>query len=387
MDQYDMRVALINNLFKPLDRGGAENIIDITAAELIRRGHVPIVITTRPYFSRVDFVSSYKIYRLPSLYLSLEKMPYWVRFFWHIWDLLDVFTAIRIMKLIKNENIDVVMTNNLTGVSPYLLRSLRKFSGSHLHFLHDIQLLHPSGLMLYGKESVINTWGARLYQKYTAFIARSVKNIVSPSEWLRDLHYAKEVFSPGSITIIRNPSPAPGKIEKKSDIRQGFLFVGQIEEHKGAVFLIRAWRHNNMGAKTNHCLKIAGAGSKYDELKELTRDDSSVVWLGRLGKLEVEKEMAQASLLIVPSLCYENSPMVIYEAVARDLPFIASDIGGIGELAKEFGGVLFTPGDQDDLCRKLEGHKPEYGYGNKYDKDLEEYSVQRFFDKMSVLFK
>jgi glycosyltransferase involved in cell wall biosynthesis len=57
----------------------------------------------------------------------------------------------------------------------------------------------------------------------------------------------------------------------------------------------------------------------------------------------------------VPSLCYENSPTVIYEALQAGIPVLASDIGGVGELVQNGrNGYLFKPGSQEDFIEKLE---------------------------------
>jgi glycosyltransferase involved in cell wall biosynthesis len=63
--------------------------------------------------------------------------------------------------------------------------------------------------------------------------------------------------------------------------------------------------------------------------------------------------MKNANCLIVPSLCYENSPTVIYEAIAVGLPIIASKIGGITELLLDYGGIMFDPGDERELSDKM----------------------------------
>jgi glycosyltransferase involved in cell wall biosynthesis len=63
--------------------------------------------------------------------------------------------------------------------------------------------------------------------------------------------------------------------------------------------------------------------------------------------------MKFANCLIVPSLCYENSPMTIYEAYKVDLPIIASSLGGIVELLRDNDKILFKPNDQTDLIEKM----------------------------------
>ncbi len=56
----------------------------------------------------------------------------------------------------------------------------------------------------------------------------------------------------------------------------------------------------------------------------------------------------------MPSLWYENSPLVIQEAYALGVPVVASRLGALTEKVVEgVTGRLFTPGDSADLARVL----------------------------------
>jgi glycosyltransferase involved in cell wall biosynthesis len=57
----------------------------------------------------------------------------------------------------------------------------------------------------------------------------------------------------------------------------------------------------------------------------------------------------------VPSIWPENAPLVIQEAFWTKTPVIASRIGGIPERVREgMDGLLFNPGDAQDLRAKME---------------------------------
>ena len=59
--------------------------------------------------------------------------------------------------------------------------------------------------------------------------------------------------------------------------------------------------------------------------------------------------MLDADILCVPSLWFENSPLVIYEAFHCGLPVIASRIGGIPELVQQnVNGRLAGAGNHDE---------------------------------------
>jgi len=64
--------------------------------------------------------------------------------------------------------------------------------------------------------------------------------------------------------------------------------------------------------------------------------------------------MQNATVLLVPSLCYEGFPMAIVEALSFGLPVIASRIGGLPAMVRDgHTGLLFEPGDPTGLRETL----------------------------------
>ena len=63
---------------------------------------------------------------------------------------------------------------------------------------------------------------------------------------------------------------------------------------------------------------------------------------------------AAIDLLVVPSVWFENSPLVIHEALAAGTPLLVSDLGGMAELVEEGrGGWRFRTGDAQELADRL----------------------------------
>src|SRR5690606_22752750 len=54
-----------------------------------------------------------------------------------------------------------------------------------------------------------------------------------------------------------------------------------------------------------------------------------------------------------PSLWFENSPLTIHEAFQGGVPVVVTDLGGMAELLRDGGGLLFRRGDPADLARVL----------------------------------
>jgi glycosyltransferase involved in cell wall biosynthesis len=66
------------------------------------------------------------------------------------------------------------------------------------------------------------------------------------------------------------------------------------------------------------------------------------------------RRMRHAQFLVVPSICYENSPRTIVEAFSSGLPVIASRLGALIDIVRDgITGLLFEPGDAADLAAKI----------------------------------
>ena len=77
--------------------------------------------------------------------------------------------------------------------------------------------------------------------------------------------------------------------------------------------------------------------------------------MGGYNNEDIAKIFSEIDVLVVPSIWYENSPLVIQEAFLAKVPVIASWIGGIPELVQNgINGLLFKPGDKKELQEKME---------------------------------
>lgn len=127
------------------------------------------------------------------------------------------------------------------------------------------------------------------------------------------------------------------------------LFAGRFSEEKGLNTLLAAWRER-MPLK----LKILGSGPLLDECRsQIERERLNVEHLGTLPREQALSVIAGAEVLVVPSVWFEGMPMVILEAWAAGVPVIGSRIGGIEELLGRDRGLLFAPGDAQDLGRAV----------------------------------
>ena len=77
--------------------------------------------------------------------------------------------------------------------------------------------------------------------------------------------------------------------------------------------------------------------------------DSAIDWTGFAR--DIDREMAQMDLFVLPSLFGEGLPMVVLEAMSAGLPVVASAVSGVPEAIRDrCEGLLVEPSRPIDLA-------------------------------------
>jgi glycosyltransferase involved in cell wall biosynthesis len=387
-----MKIVLINNLYGSYQRGGAEKIVKEMYENFTKDNHKTSIITTLPYFKKGK--KEKNTYYIKSFYYHLNKIPFFLRLFWHLGEFLSFRKYKTIKTILKKEDPDLIITHNLVGLGKLSFIAIRKSNKKHFHILHDIQLIHPSGLMILGEEKKINTSLSKIYYKINKKIIKSPEAVISPSKWLLDMHTNLGFFNNSNKKIIPNPINLNDfKKEKLNSRRFNLLFAGQIEHHKGIKFLLEAFKeiNKNKNLKNKISLSVAGEGTELEKYKKLYKDENNLKFLGWLNERKLEEEFKRTNIVIVPSICYENSPTIIYQAINFEIPVLASNIGGTPELITNQKEQLFKPADSLDLYNKIK--KAFYNYKDLKNKTstnkekIEELNSENYSNKIVQLFK
>lgn len=367
-----MKICIISNLYTPFIRGGAEIIAAMQAKGLKDAWQHVFIISTRPsqvkvvrgpilgganLATTVDKVDDIEVYRFnPNniyYYLNDFKYPAFIRLFWHLFDTFNIFSYFKIKKILAKEKPDVVISHNLMGIGFLIPSLLKKMKIKHIHTIHDVQLVTPSGLILKGQENNFShkffKWIG--YPKLMSYLMSSPGIVISPSRFLFDFYKQNNFFSKSKKFVLPNPIKSLVKIEKKANPNLQLIYLGQIHKAKGVLELIANFKK----IKLPHIrLVIVGVGEELKKAKNLAKGDKRIKFYGWLNHEQLIPLLAKADLMLVPSLCYENSPTVIYESLSMGLPVIASEIGGTSELIKEgVNGWTFPAGDFDILNKKI----------------------------------
>ncbi len=128
------------------------------------------------------------------------------------------------------------------------------------------------------------------------------------------------------------------------------VFVGRLSEEKGLISLIKAWKLMHLSGINTPELRIIGDGPLRNQL-EVMAFGLPISFLGQVSPQAAKEQIAQAKLLVLPSICFEAFPMVVCEAYAHATPVAASDIGSLPEIVKpNISGDLFEAGNSDSIC-------------------------------------
>ncbi|MDD5341303.1 MAG: glycosyltransferase [Patescibacteria group bacterium] len=356
-----MKIALINSLYKPYKRGGAEVVFSNIVKELKKDGHDVFVITISRHKDKkkffVSLMDDIKIYRFYPLnlfsFVEIGKQPAWKRFLWHIIDAFNLHSYFQVKEILRQEKPDLVLTHNLKGIGYLTPTAVKSLGLKNIHTLHDVQLVNPSGLIIYGQEG--EGWLSRIYAKICQKLFNNPEVVVSPSKWLLDFYHQRGFFKKSKEVVLPNPIILEDANwhKKLEDDKINYLFLGQLEKHKGISFLLDVFSEFNKNGKCR--LLVVGRGSLEDELKKKYENADWVEFLGFISSNLLGREVfKKVHYTIVPSLCYENSPSVIYDSFKFATPVIASSIGGIPELIQEgVCGYLFEPNNRISLLNKL----------------------------------
>jgi glycosyltransferase involved in cell wall biosynthesis len=151
----------------------------------------------------------------------------------------------------------------------------------------------------------------------------------------------KIIVKPNCVTDDPGPGAGDGHFA---------LYVGRLSREKGIATLLAAWQ--TIGNRIP--LKIVGDGPELARVREAAERVAGIEWLGAQPHDTVMVLLKDASFLVIPSICYENFPLVAAEAFAAGTPVVASDIGSLVSIVKsEQAGLRFRPGDPADLASKI----------------------------------
>jgi glycosyltransferase involved in cell wall biosynthesis len=157
----------------------------------------------------------------------------------------------------------------------------------------------------------------------------------------------------GRVRLIPAPTSLAGTGVRPLPAEPRALFASRLTREKGVDTLLDAFASMRPGI----ALDIAGTGiaaSRTAQRVERHPARDRIRLLGHVDRPALLDAMAGASVVVVPSLWPEPYGIVGIEALALGRPVVASEIGGMGEWARENLGVLTVrAGDAEALSAAI----------------------------------
>lgn len=228
------------------------------------------------------------------------------------------------------------------------LASLLQMGCISFNALHKLPILRRSQLSLQLK--AIKARPGVLAKHYGLYHA-----VIAPTQFLQSA-YETNGFTATPIHKIhfgvdldRKPKPMRSTSEPTR-----FGFIGQIAPHKGTALLVEAFCRLPPGQGELH---IYGSESQYPAYFQTMKQRCAgfaVFFHGTFPTDQIRPVLDEIDFLVIPSTWYENSPLVLLNALASHTPVIVSDVEGLTEfLESGINGYKFARGSVDDLARVM----------------------------------
>ena len=148
----------------------------------------------------------------------------------------------------------------------------------------------------------------------------------------------------------------PHKKNKKTNIKTLLNITCFDEPHKNVKGLLRAAKALSE-KRQDWQLVLVGTGVDYQEVRAyaetLEIPTGLLVWTGELTPQEVSEQFDKADIFVLSSN-YENAPVVISESLAKGVPVVSTNVGGISEMVDDQCGILINPGQDHELFQTLD---------------------------------
>lgn len=377
------RIAIVSHVHPSISRGGAEISAYALYQGLLQLGYDAIFIAAvpAPLRDRVALASAreFAIYFDPNAYD-------------HFYHVGEAAVTDQLEEILEATAATVINFHHFMNLGVNTIRSVSRDRSRRVFVtLHEfLSICHNHGQMitrphqlLCGASSYLNCmscypehstqqFALRRERFLTAFA--DVAGFIAPSRFLAS-RFVDWGIEADRISYIENglanlPSPAPSRRKAGDNDAWIFGYFGQITPFKGLATLLDAAdlmaRYEDLPERIS--IRIHGnmVGQSEDFLRRFDAAVEKHTFLHYAGSYDnrtVSRLMSECDYIVMPSIWWENSPVVIQEAFAVGRPVICSGIGGMAEKVHDrVSGLHFRPRDHVDLLRVLELAASEHVY-------------------------
>lgn len=346
-----MKILMIHNYLRP---PSGENTVFEQESELLRaKGHK--VVTYIRHNNEIEKMGG----------CSKALIP-----FRAIWSSATYSDLTRIM---EKEKPDVVHFHNIFPlISPAAYRACKNASVPVVQTLHNYRIVCPGALLFRNNRVCEECAGMKFFSgiKYGCYRQSSIQTagmaaiinfhrVINTWKESVDLYIALSDFAAVKYRQLGFPSESffvktnflQNPVEPRYTDQGYGIYIGRLGEEKGVDTMLSALRNC-----PDMPFKVIGDGPVKELFLKTVHEYGlkNVEYLGVRSHKECMKYLLDASFLVLPSQCYEGSPMVLLEAMSAGKPAIVSNIGVLPLMIEDgFTGFTFSPGAVGELAEKI----------------------------------
>ncbi len=243
-----------------------------------------------------------------------------------------------------------------------LKRLLPEYDAVHAHWLIPqgiVQSNFKKPYMVTGHGGDVTSLNKGILGRFKRKALRNAKKVTVVSPFLKEQVQSlvpecePEIISMGVDTTQFGKAHFQANYFGQAD-KKVVLFVGRLAEVKGVTYLIEAMK------KVDAKLVIVGDGPLREELEQQAREQGDkIFFLGSKTHNELPSIYASADAFVAPSVTAsdggrEGFGLVLLEAMASDIPIVASNSGGIPQVIQDgYNGLLCEEKNVEQLSDKL----------------------------------
>jgi len=277
-----------------------------------------------------------------------------------------------IVRLLDGFRPDIVHVHNLYPlISPAILPLIKERETPLVMTVHNFRLICPTGLFYSHGEVCERCDGGREYwcalRNCTGSRGKSLAYALR-NAWARmqgsyfrhiDRFICLTAFQrqrlddgSGRFVVLRNSADDVEDADAGEIRLQGggdyVGFVGRLTAEKGVEILAGVCRH------LPH-IPFVFAGAYDDRATRLFDGLENVTLLGHQPAGTLPAFYRRARLMVLPSQCYEGSPLALMEAMWQARPVVCSAVGGLAEIVDDgITGLLARADDVEDFSQAIE---------------------------------
>jgi len=345
-----MKILMCHDYY--IDRGGEDFVFEYETDLLKRKGYD--VVLYCKYNKSIDSLT--------------KKVGVFLNFFFS-------FSTFReVERIIIKEKPDIAHIHNIFPlISPSIYTVFKKYKIPIVQTIHNFRFFCSNGLCFKnGKictrckvNKLINIFNIcskkRVYDFFLSIVIfilrkfdiynRYIDYFIAPSEFIRKVMI--ECGIDRDKTIIKRNSLKKNEFMNKNETtkfsykNKYFVYAGRLSEEKGIMNLLKEFKQID-----DVVLKILGDGPlKKDIMKYISDNNLKNVEL--MGFVKGDKKIRifkKALAAIIPSICFENCPLVLIESLILGTPVIVNDVGALTEyIVDGYNGYIYS-----DLARLKE---------------------------------